>query len=44
MERDDGVKALLTFPNIGVADIKISPFWVHKVPNVLSRIKIEVVK
>lgn len=37
-------KALLTFPNIGAADIKASPFWITKVPNVLSRIKIEVVK
>ncbi len=37
-------KLLLTLPNIGAVDIKISPFWISKVPNVLSRIKIDVVK
>lgn len=37
-------KLLLTLPNIGAVDIKISPFWVSKVPNVYSRIKIDVVK
>jgi hypothetical protein len=44
MQRADAVKALLTFPNISAADIKVSPFWVDKVPNVMSRIKIDLVK
>lgn len=44
MERNDATKTLLTFPNIWAADVKVSPFWISKVPNVLSRIKIEVVK
>lgn len=44
MQRTDALKALLTFPNISAADIKVSPFWVDKVPNVMSRIKIDLVK
>jgi len=44
MEKTDAIKTLLTFPNISAADVKISPFWIEKVPNVISRIKIDIVK
>lgn len=44
MDKQVALKTLLTFPNIGAAEMKISPFWIDKVPNVLSRIKIELIK
>lgn len=44
MWEQEAQKTLLTFPNIGSASIKISPFRVNTIPNVLSRIKIELVK
>ena len=44
MSKEEATQSLLTFSNIGAAEIKISPFWIHKIPNVMSRIKIELVK
>jgi len=44
MSKDEAQKTLLTFPSVWSASIKISPFRVNTIPNVLSRIKIEVVK
>ena len=44
MTKEAAAQSLLTFSNIGAAEIKISPFWIHKIPNVMSRIKIELVK
>lgn len=44
LDEKNAQKAILTFPNIGATEITISPFWVSNIPNVMSRIKIEVIK